>query len=74
MLEIKSKWIIQFWGLRPAINRLSLNLLTTWEAIYDQNSISLTHVDTMTNHYDNPLISSIWNQFNLGWRSFKEII
>ena len=25
-----------------------------WGAIYDQNAISLTHVDTLTNNYNNP--------------------
>ena len=38
--------MIPFWGHMPAINRLSLNFLTIWEAFYDQNSISLNHVYT----------------------------
>ena len=61
------------WGHRPAINRLPLNFLTIWEAIYDQNSISLTHVDTLTSHYNNPLISNMWNQYSLCWRRFNSL-
>ena len=61
---------------KPAINRLSLNFSTISETIYDQNSISLTFVltfvDTLTNHYNNPLISSMWNWYSLCWRRFKK--
>ena len=54
------------------VNKLSLNFLTIWEATYNQKSISLNHVDTLTNVYNKPLISNMWNQYSLCWRSFKE--
>ena len=73
MLKKSVKMNYPFLGHRPAINRLSLNFLTIWEARYVYNSILLTYVDTLTNHDDNPLISNMRNQYSFCWRRFKNI-
>ena len=44
-----------------------------WEAIYDQHSISLSYVDILTNHYNNQLISSMWNRYTFCVRRLKKI-
>ena len=34
-----------------------------YDEVWYSISISVTHIDTLTNHYNNPLISNMWNQY-----------
>ena len=56
---------ILFGGNAATFRRLSVNFLTIWEKIWDQNSISMTHIYTLKYQSDTPWVSNIISQFNL---------